>query len=243
MAVTIRLIAEYLNSIPHLGIDKFAHTKQHLTVSNALNILYQDDFLLAVNKPSGLTSVPGKGVHASDSLTTRVLEKFPDAPKHPAVHRLDMDTSGIMLFALDAATHKHLSRQFENRETRKQYIAVLENELTEPKGHIELPFRLDVDNRPHQIYDPVHGKMGITDWELIANQNGHARALFKPLTGRTHQLRVHAAHEKGLGTPIIGDTLYGSGTEHGKLKLHSSLLEFTHPNSGERIVLQSAPNW
>ncbi|MGJ8672206.1 RluA family pseudouridine synthase [Rubritalea sp.] len=212
-------------------------------MSPSLDILYQDDFLVAINKPSGLVAVPGKGIHAEDSLTSRVLKEFPQAPNYPAVHRLDMDTSGIMLFALDAASLKHLSRQFEQRETRKEYIALLESEIHVKQGHIELPFRLDPDNRPHQIYDPVHGKMGITDWELLGNENGHARILFKPITGRTHQLRVHAAHEQGLASPIIGDTLYGSETEHGKLKLHASILEFTHPYSGECITLKSSPQW
>jgi tRNA pseudouridine32 synthase/23S rRNA pseudouridine746 synthase len=216
---------------------------QHLLVGDTLNILYQDEHLIALNKPSGLTSVPGKGIHAQDSLTTRILAQFPDAPKHPAVHRLDMDTSGIMLFGLTPEAHKSVSRQFENRETRKEYIALLDGELTTQSGHIELPFRLDVDNRPHQIYDPVHGKMGITDWELLEVKNDTSRVLFKPLTGRTHQLRVHAAHYKGLGTPIIGDTLYGSGTEHGQLRLHASLLEFTHPISGDRVCITSSPKW
>ena len=154
-----------------------------------------------------------------------------------------MDTSGIMLFALAPDSLKHLSRQFEQRQTRKEYIALLDAEIHTPCGHIELPFRLDPDNRPHQIYDPIHGKIGVTDWELLENENGHARILFKPLTGRTHQLRVHAAHEQGLATPIIGDTLYGSETEHGKLKLHASMLEFTHPYSDERITLKSSPIW
>ncbi|MFC5051101.1 RluA family pseudouridine synthase [Rubritalea spongiae] len=212
-------------------------------MSHSLDILYQDNLLIAVNKPSGLTSVPGKGVHANDSLTTRVLNKFPHAPSYPAVHRLDMDTSGIMLFALDPETLKHLSRQFEQRQTRKEYIALLEGAVHTSSGHIELPFRLDPDNRPHQIYDPVHGKTGITDWELLGNKNGHARILFKPITGRTHQLRVHAAHPKGLASPIIGDTLYGSATEHGHLKLHASLLEFTHPYSQQKLLIQSKPNW
>lgn len=212
-------------------------------MSSELQTLYQDDYLIAVNKPSGLVSVPGKGIHATDSLTTKVLNNFPDAPNYPAVHRLDMDTSGIMLFALDSESLRALSRQFQEREIHKEYTALLEQKIEAAEGHIELPFRLDIDNRPHQIYDPVHGKMGITDWTLIENTAEHARVLFTPLTGRTHQLRVHAAHEKGLSNPIIGDPLYGSGSEHGKLRLHASLLEFTHPHSNQRIVIQSAPIW
>lgn len=212
-------------------------------MSHELSILYQDDGLVAVNKPSGLTSVPGKGLHAHDSLTQRVRSVFPNCPMHPAVHRLDMDTSGIMLFALTADAHKHLSRQFEQRLTEKEYIALLERPLDTDHGHIELPFRLDVENRPHQMYDPIHGKNGITDWELIENNSGHARVLFRPHTGRTHQLRVHSAHEKGLNNPIIGDTLYGSGTKHGELKLHASKLKFSHPVTEEVIVLESPPAW
>ncbi|MFC4992591.1 RluA family pseudouridine synthase [Rubritalea tangerina] len=211
--------------------------------NDVLDILYCDDSLLAVNKPSGLASVPGKGPHAQDSLTHRVLKSFPHAPRHPAVHRLDMDTSGIMLFALDPTTHRALSRQFQDRETQKEYIAQLETPLTQSHGIIELPFRLDINDRPRQIYDPVHGKWGTTDWELIENREDSARVLFRPLTGRTHQLRIHSAHPLGLASPIIGDTLYGHGTTHGELRLHSSKLTFTHPTSLASITITSQPLW
>lgn len=210
-------------------------------MTDLLNIIYQDDDLVVVNKPSGLLAAPGRGADKLDSVTERLKAQFPQAPNYPAVHRLDMDTSGLMLLSLNAEAHKKLSRQFQEREVHKQYVAVLEGSIAGDYGKIELPFRLDVDNRPHQIYDPIHGKTGITHWEVLQRNATTTRVLFTPITGRTHQLRVHSAHEKGLGTPIVGDTLYGTGTEHGKLQLHASSLSFTHPSSGEKVQLESSP--
>lgn len=208
-----------------------------------LDIIYQDEHLLVINKPSGLVSVPGKGNHKNDSLSQRVLHHFPSAPSYPAVHRLDMDTSGLILFALNPASLRLLARQFEQRSVKKEYIALLGGGLAKDSGRIELAFRLDPDNRPHQVYDPVQGKLGISLWKVIERRGNVTRVLFSPLTGRTHQLRVHSAHPLGLGVPIIGDTLYGDGQAHGELKLHASLLSFTHPVRDETITLQQAPLW
>jgi len=143
--------------------------------------------------------------------------------------------------ALTAQTHRALSRQFHDRETEKRYIALLDGELAGHEGTIELPFRLDVKNRPRQIYDPIHGKVGITHWKKLAIENGQTRVEFWPVTGRTHQLRLHAASIYGLGIPIVGDRLYGIGNGQGRLCLHACLLRFTHPCSGERLEFYSEP--
>ncbi len=206
-----------------------------------LEIVHEDSEFIVVNKPSGLLSVPGKGPENQDCVVARVKKMFPNCPDHPEVHRLDMDTSGLMVLALTKEVHRELSRQFHDRETGKRYIALLDGELTGNSGTIELPFRLDVDNRPVQIYDPVHGKTGITHWKKLSIDTGQTRVEFQPVTGRTHQLRVHAASKHGLGTPIAGDRLYGTGTAPGQLKLHAVFLSFTHPSTGEKIALNSDP--
>ena len=206
-------------------------------------ILHYDNDLIVVCKPSGLLSVPGKGPENQNCVVARVKEMFPDCPDHPEVHRLDMDTSGIMVLARNKETHRELCRQFHDRETKKRYIALLDGKLTENSGTIRLPFRLDVDNRPRQIYDPVHGKLGITHWKVLCVENEKTRVEFIPVTGRTHQLRIHAASEHGLGIPIIGDRLYGSGTEPGQLKLHACFLQFRHPATGKKMKFNSDPSF
>jgi tRNA pseudouridine32 synthase / 23S rRNA pseudouridine746 synthase len=140
---------------------------------------------------------------------------------------------------LTKEVHRTLSMQFQERQTEKRYVALLEGLINQEKGSIELPFRLDVDNRPHQIYDPEHGKMGLTHWQKIGDEKGYSRVSMTPVTGRTHQLRLHAAHEKGLGVPIVGDPLYGSASEHGQMKLHACYLSFIHPISGAKISFES----
>lgn len=206
-----------------------------------IDIVYHDPDLVVVNKPSGLLAVPGKGDENQDCVVNRIKALYPDCIEQPAVHRLDMDTSGLMVLALTADAHRELSRQFEQRETEKRYIALLDGEVSGGEGTIELPFRLDVENRPYQIYDPVNGKTGITHWKVLSTGNKKTRVEFTPVTGRTHQLRVHAASEHGLGIPISGDRLYGSGTAPGQLKLHASFLSFTHPRTGKRLEFRSEP--
>jgi len=159
--------------------------------------------------------------------------------EQPSVHRLDMDTSGLLVLALHADAHRNLSRQFQEREVEKRYIALLDGVVTENGGEIRLPFRLDVDNRPYQIYDPVHGKLGITLWHKIGEDDRTTRIGFTPITGRTHQLRVHASHPLGLGRPIIGDRLYGKGKLGDSLLLHAHLLRFRHPASGVIMSFES----
>jgi len=206
-------------------------------------ILHADDDIIVVVKPSGLLSVPGKGPENQDCVTARIKALYPKCIDQPEVHRLDMDTSGLMVVALTADAQRELSRQFHNRETGKRYIALLDGIVTGDEGTIELPFRLDVDNRPVQIYDPVHGKIGTTHWKVLSTDNKKTRVEFIPVTGRTHQLRVHSASKHGLGIPIVGDRLYGSGTAPGQLKLHASFLSFIHPRTNKKLEFHSEPDF
>jgi tRNA pseudouridine32 synthase / 23S rRNA pseudouridine746 synthase len=200
-----------------------------VTLSGEMKIVYEDETIVVVDKPSGLLSVPGKGEANQDCVASRVKARHPGCIDQPSVHRLDQDTSGLLVLALIAEAHRDLSGQFMDRLVGKRYIALIDGVLPEQGGTIELKFRLDPDNRPYQVYDPVHGKRGVTRWRKLAEENGRTRVEFMPHTGRTHQLRLHSAHAKGLGFPIVGDRLYGTGTGPGQLKLHASLLRFRHP--------------
>lgn len=211
--------------------------------NNYLEFIYRDEFIAVVNKPGGLLSIPGKGPDKQDCVTSRLKNIIPESIEQPSVHRLDMATSGLLVLALTKESHKNLSIQFQNREVGKKYIALLEGIVAGENGRIELPFRLDVDNRPYQIYDPVQGKNGITEWEKIETTNGKTRVEFTPLTGRTHQLRIHAAHKLGLNTPIVGDPLYGNGNEGDKLFLHASEITFAHPIKKTTLTFKSSPDF
>ncbi|NCC53067.1 MAG: RluA family pseudouridine synthase [Spartobacteria bacterium] len=204
-----------------------------------LDIVYQDDALVVVNKPGGLLAVPGRGAENQDCVVGRLKQYFPHGIEQPAVHRLDMDTSGLQVLALTRQAHRSLSRQFEQREVRKIYVALLDGVIEQPGGIIELPFRLDVNDRPRQVYDPAHGKMGVTRWKNLGVEGGLTRIEFTPLTGRTHQLRLHSAHPLGLGTPIVGDRLYGNGVSPGELKLHAARISFRHPRTGVPVTFES----
>lgn len=206
-----------------------------------LDILYRDSHLVVVNKPGGLLSVPGRGPDKQDCVVNRLKALIPSCLAQPAVHRLDMATSGLMVLALTAASHVALSRQFAERQVDKKYIALLDGVPKGQSGEIQLAFRLDPNNRPHQVYDPVQGKMGISRWRLLSSKNKISRVEFTPVTGRTHQLRVHAAHALGLNCPIIGDPLYGKGLEGDHLMLHATQLAFFHPSSEQRALFSSAP--
>ncbi len=208
-----------------------------------LKVIHEDEAFVVVEKKSGMLSVPGRGPDKRDCVAERVREMYPGAPEQPAVHRLDMDTSGLLVVARNVAAHRQLSIQFQKREIRKRYVALLDGVLSEDRGTIELPFRLDVDNRPHQIYDPLHGKVGITHWEKIGIEGAWTRISFMPITGRTHQLRVHAAHARGLGIPIVGDPLYGNGTGPGQMKLHAAELGFQHPTTGVELDFATEPSF
>ncbi|SKA82268.1 RluA family pseudouridine synthase [Desulfobaculum bizertense] len=200
-----------------------------------MKILHSDKDIIVVNKPSGLLSVPGKGPENQDCVTERVKELFPDCHHYPAAHRLDMDTSGVMVLGRTEESYKHLCAQFRERQTRKRYFAVLQGELKEQGGVVDLPIRMDPLNRPYQVYDPVDGKKSITHWDLLGTHGGLSFVEFTPHTGRSHQLRVHSSHELGLGAPILGDRLYGNGTGPGQLFLHAHYLCFFHPQTGEEV--------
>ncbi|THB78534.1 MAG: RluA family pseudouridine synthase [Desulfobulbaceae bacterium] len=207
----------------------------------AIAVIYQDRSLLVVEKPGGLLSVPGRGPTKQDCLVNRLRKQFPDLPPQPAVHRLDLHTSGLMILARTETAHSELSKQFQNRQVEKQYEAIIEGDVTDGSGTIELAFRLDPDNRPLQIYDPIHGKKSITKWRKLTRERRGTRIEFTPLTGRTHQIRLHAAHPRGLNAPIVGDYLYGTGNDGDQMLLHATCLKFMHPRSGSPVVFSSTP--
>ena len=166
---------------------------------------------------------------------------FPACRKFPTVHRLDMDTSGILVLGLTARAQRELSQQFHDREVSKRYVALLDGIVGKPEGEIDLPLRMDPYNRPYQIYDPLQGRRALTEWRRLGVENGRTRVEFQLYTGRTHQLRVHSAHPLGLGCPIVGDRLYGTGTGPGQLKLHAGYLRFMHPKTKEIMEFDVPP--
>ena len=200
--------------------------------------IFEDDHLLVVAKPCGLLSVPGRSGLLRDSVQTRLRRRLPDATGPLVVHRLDLDTSGLLIAAKDLLTHAALQRQFARRELHKRYIAWLDGVVVGDRGTIELALRPDLDDRPRQIHDPIHGKAAITDWEVTDRAGARTRVMFTPRTGRTHQLRLHAAHALGLGAPIVGDRLYGTGADREpRLLLHAEALAFVHPHTGATVEL------
>lgn len=200
----------------------------------SVEIIYQDEHIVAVNKPQALLSVPGLGPDKQDCMISRLLEIIPEAK---VVHRLDCYTSGLMLFAIGIEMQRALNRIFHDRKIEKQYIAVVEQWFDEEAGIIKFPMRCDIDNRPHQIVDYEHGKSAITRWHVLQRDIGSVRLLLKPVTGRTHQLRVHCA---AMGHPIIGDGLYGNDkVEQPRMLLHADNLEFEHPVTNQAMHLMA----
>jgi tRNA pseudouridine32 synthase/23S rRNA pseudouridine746 synthase len=208
-----------------------------------IRIVRETDRLVAIDKPAGMLSAPGKGPEKQDCAVARVRERFPRAAGPVLVHRLDMETSGLLVMALDAETHRELSRQFERREPAKRYVAVLAGDPGADDGEVRLFQRPDIENRPRQILDGVHGKEAVTRWRAIQRAGAVTRMEFTPITGRSHQLRLAAAtprEQGGLGCPIVGDTLYGGGRdEHPRMLLHAERLEITDPATGERLAFES----
>ncbi len=204
----------------------------------SLPILYEDEWLIAVNKPAGLLSVPGRYRDRQDSILSRLRHLLPDGIKLMAVHRLDQETSGILLLARDIQTYRQLSQQFQQRQIDKIYEAVLSGSITTNQGVIELPLWGDPENRPYQKVDWQQGKPSLTRFQVIAREGNYTRLEFLPLTGRTHQLRVHAADSRGLGIPILGDRLYGCSTDN-RLHLHARELRFEHPKSGKTLEIRA----
>ncbi len=193
-----------------------------------LEIVYEDECLILVNKPSEFLSVPGRNI--KDSVQTRMQKLYPDAM---LVHRLDQSTSGLLLVAKNQETYHNLQSQFIKRTVNKRYLAVLDGILKEKTGFIDLPLRVDLNNRPHQLVCYEYGKPAKTKYDILEIKDGKTRVYFYPLTGRTHQLRVHAAHPNGLNAAIVGDDLYGKRAN--RLYLHAEYLEFNHPKTKRRF--------
>lgn len=205
----------------------------------ALKIVYEDDNIAVVNKPEGWLTIPGKG--NMPSVYSVLHEEWPAVDSPIIVHRLDMDTSGLLVVAKTRAAHRRLSQQFERRETEKTYVALLERRPQPEKGVIDLPLRKDLDDSPRQMVDRENGKPSLTAYEVIGDSNGFTRVLLYPKTGRTHQLRVHCSHRQGLGCPIVGDRLYGHAAA--RLYLHAMRLTFSHPTTGERMTFEQQPDF
>ena len=212
---------------------------ENLAEKQELKIIYEDDVLIVVNKPAEFLSVPGKDI--KDSVYARIKDKYPNATGPLIVHRLDMSTSGILLLTKTKEANKILQSQFIDRTIKKRYVALLNGNLIENNGKIKLPLRVDLDDRPKQLVDFTYGKPAETDWEIINRENGKTRVYFYPITGRTHQLRVHAAHKNGLNTPIVGDDLYGK--KENRLHLHAQFIELYHPSTNKRISFTVEPEF
>jgi tRNA pseudouridine32 synthase / 23S rRNA pseudouridine746 synthase len=201
-----------------------------------LSIVYEDEYLLAVDKPAGLLSVPGRTIDLQDSVLTRLRELYPEIY---SVHRLDRDTSGILLLVRDKLTYRKLSQQFEHRQIHKIYEAILGGRIEVERGSIDLPLWGDPLDRPRQQVDFNLGKPSLTEFQVLGQIDGYTRIEFIPVTGRTHQLRVHAADPTGLGVAILGDRLYGCQADVERLHLHARELSFIHPQTLTRISLQT----
>lgn len=215
-----------------LQVEENPMLKRMQVPSQNLEIVYEDPWLSVINKPAGMLSVPGK--EDAVSVYSLMREQYPEADGPLTVHRLDMATSGLMLIAKTKRVHQNLQAQFKNRLVRKRYVALLEGIVPKDKGTIELPLCLNPLDRPRQMVHTEHGKPAITDYQVLERLDGkRTRIAFYPRTGRTHQLRIHAAHPLGLHCPIIGDELYGKKAE--RLYLHAEYLEFTHPITGETV--------
>ena len=201
----------------------------------APELIYCDSSLLVVNKPAGLLSVPGRGADKQDCLSSRLQQEFPDAL---VVHRLDMATSGLMVFARGAEIQSRLSQMFREREVGKRYVAVVAGKMESPTGEVNLPIVADWPKRPLRKIDAKHGKPSLTRYRSLAHdaESNISRVELEPVTGRTHQLRLHMT---AIGHPILGDALYGNATSAARLLLHASMLSFAHPLSGELLNLVS----
>nr|WP_124086024.1 pseudouridine synthase [Pseudogemmobacter humi] len=200
-----------------------------------LSVVYEDRGILVVDKPAGLLSVPGKLAGREDCLVSRLQAAYWDAL---LVHRLDCDTSGVMIFARNKRAQGFLGQEFEKRRARKSYIARVAGELAEDRGHIDLPLCADWPNRPRQMVSHEHGRPAQTDWEVVERLPGETRVRLFPLTGRSHQLRVHMLE---LGHPILGDPIYATGAarEAPRLMLHAEWLALHHPAGGEWVEFRA----
>lgn len=222
-------------------------------------VIHEDPYFVVVDKAPGLLSVPGIAPEKQDCLRSRVQAMYPDATGPMTCHRLDQSTSGVMILALNAKTHRNLSRQFEMRKVHKRYVALLEGHLESDQGVINCPMRKDMDVRPLMLVDYVQGKPSQTAYTVLSRETFEGRPVtrvaFEPHTGRTHQLRVHAAHPHvttvgvlgqlnpdettGLGAPIVGDELYGDINDPNRLMLHAAMLTIYHPLTGKQMTFMA----
>ena len=236
-------------SFPHKSFQTPCDTrcKPILPAIIGLDIVYLDNDIVVVNKPSGMLSIEGKGDDKQDCIASRVRGLYPSCIMQPCVHRLDQATSGLMILGLTQQAHDRLSLDFEQRKVHKEYEALVDGLILEENGTIDLPIRLDVENRPHQMVDHENGKAARTRWQKLCIENRFGRKVTRlrliPETGRTHQLRVHCA--QGLGTPILGDALYGNAPdgEITRLMLQARVLDFNHPVTGEHLCFELDPEF
>lgn len=203
--------------------------------TDPLEILHQDHQIIVVNKPAGLLSVPGRGEHLADCLLSRIQAVFPEVL---LVHRLDRDTSGVMVFALTPHAQRNLSMQFEKRSTKKTYIARVQGLLQPKTGTVDLPLIVDWPNRPRQMVDHENGKPAITEYRVLRSDDAESRVRLMPRTGRSHQLRVHML---ALGHVILGDPIYATGAaaDYPRLMLHSEELRLSHPDSNKGLSFRA----
>ena len=220
------------------GLEVEPNPLESISSSVNIEVLYDDAWIVAVNKPEGMLSVPGK--LSTTSLQEQVQMLYPQCDIQ-VVHRLDMATSGVLLFAKNQEVHKALQAMFELRQVKKQYVAILDGIVESQNGTIDLPLILNPNDRPRQIVSYTHGKQAITHYEVIERKEGRTRIHFYPETGRTHQLRVHASYFLGLNVPIKGDSLYGKHED--RLYLHAQQIEFLHPIMKQPIVIVSKPSF
>lgn len=200
--------------------------------------MHADDSLVVIDKPAGLLAVPGRGSDKADCAVVRVQRRFPDAL---VVHRLDMSTSGLLAFTRGIEAQRVLSRAFETRAVDKRYVALVHGELPHESGEIDLPLAADWPNRPRQVVDRLRGRPSLTRWRVLAREPGRTRVALEPVTGRSHQLRVHLL---ALGHPIVGDALYAPADVQAmapRLLLHACRLALPHPRDGAPLVVESAP--
>lgn len=208
-------------------------------IGKDLTIIYQDQDILVINKPAEFLSVPG--VNIEDSVYLRIKTQFPHATGPLIVHRLDMSTSGLLIIALNKRAHKALQKQFIERTIEKRYVALVAGNVVENSGTIDLPLRLDFDDKPRQLVCYQHGKASLTTWQVLERKDNITRLHLYPKTGRTHQLRVHCAHKLGLNMPIVGDDHYGEKAN--RLHLHAEYLSFCHPINHQQLEFAVAPDF
>lgn len=212
--------------------------QQETTLQTALPQIYEDEDIIVFNKPAEFLSVPG--IYVKDSVYNRVLKRYPNAGPI-IIHRLDMSTSGLLVVAKNKKAHQFIQEQFIQHTIAKEYIALLDGIIEQESGQIDLPLRVDLDDRPRQMVCYSYGKPAQTKWERIAIEGSKTRVRFHPLTGRTHQLRMHAVHPDGLNTPIVGDDLYGRKAN--RLHLHAAFIKFIHPRTKQEITFEIPPDF